>query len=393
MGYRREHGASRGEIARSGRTRGLLRRGTVAGALALTVSLATVGTLSGSAVAGTTFLGGVGTVSAVASTVPMNGDVNPYGVAVVPTSVGRLVARDVLVSNFNNSGNAQGTGTTIVEISPRGARKVFAHIDPRGPAGRACGGVGLTTALAVLRTGWVVVGSLPSTDGTSATATAGCLFVLDRTGRVVRVIRDKRINGPWDMTALDQGDRAVLFVTNVLNGTVAAAGNVVNRGTVVRITLSLDDHQAPDVTDETIIGSGFAERTDPAALVVGPTGVALASNGTLYVADTASNRIAGIPNALHREHSALTGVDVSANGALMGPLGVALAPNGDILTVNAGDGNIVETTPRGAQVATETLDSSGAPPGAGALFGLAVAPDASSLYFVDDATNTLSLLH
>ena len=393
MGYRQEHGTSRIDTDRSCRTRGPLRHGTVAGVLALIVSLATVGTLSGSAVAGTTFLGGVGTVSTVASTVPGNGDVNPYGVVVVPTSAGRLVAGDVLVSNFNNRSNAQGTGTTIVAISPGGARKMFAHIDPKGPAARACGGVGLTTALAVFRKGFVVVGSLPSTDGTSATATAGCLFVLDRNGRVVRVIRDKKINGPWDMTAVDHGDEAALFVTNVLNGTVAAAGNVVNRGTVVRITLSLDDHQAPDVTDETIIGSGFAERTDPAALVVGPTGAALASDGTLYVADTASNRIAAIPNALEREHSALTGVDVSANGALNGPLGVVLAPNGDILSVNAGDGNIVEMTPSGAQVATMMLDSSGDPPGSGALFGLAVAPDGSSLYFVDDATNTLDLLH
>ena len=36
----------------------------------------------------------------------------------------------------------------------------------------------------------------------------------------------------------------------------------------------------------TIIGSGFDERTDPAALVIGPTGLGLAPNGALYVADT-----------------------------------------------------------------------------------------------------------
>jgi hypothetical protein len=391
MGYRRGNTTSRVRSDRSGR--GLLRSGASVVVLALTASLATVVGLGGSAIAGTTFLGGVSTVSTVASTVPANGDINPYGVAVVPTSLGRLVAGDVLVSNFNNSNNLQGTGTTIVEVAPGGARTVFAHIGRNGAAGRACGGVGLTTALAVFRKGWVVVGSLPTTDGTAATATAGCLFVLDRNGRVVRVLRDKHINGPWDMTALDQGNRAVLFVTNVLNGTVAAAGNVVNRGTIVRIALSLDDHQAPRVRGETIVASGFAERTDPAALVVGPTGVALAPDETLYVADTASNRIAAIPDALDRHHSALTGADVSANGALMGPLGVALAPNGNILTVNAGDGNIVETTPSGAQVAMKTLDTSGAPPGSGALFGLAVAPDATSLYFVDDATNTLNLLH
>src|SRR3974390_2826578 len=64
----------------------------------------------------------------IASTVPGNGDVNPYGVAVVRHSAGRLVQGDILVSNFNNSKNLQGTGTTIVQISPGGHRTVFAHI-------------------------------------------------------------------------------------------------------------------------------------------------------------------------------------------------------------------------------------------------------------------------
>jgi DNA-binding beta-propeller fold protein YncE len=227
----------------------------------------------------------------------------------------------------------------------------------------------------------------------SPTATAGCLFVLNSHGVVARVLRGGDINGPWDMTALDQGDRAVLFVTNVLNGTVAAKGAVVNRGTVARIDVALSDDHAPTVRDERIVASGFAEHTDPNALVIGPTGVALAPNGTLYVADTASNRISAIPDALHRRNTAFTGTDVTSNGALNGPLGMALAPNGDILAVNGGDGNIVETTPAGAQVATKLLDSSGMPPGSGALFGLAVAPDGKSLYFVDDATNTLNRLH
>src|SRR5579863_4747074 len=52
------------------------------------------------------------------STVPGKGDVNPYGVAVVPATKGNLTANSVLVSNFNNSANLQGTGTTIDEIGP-----------------------------------------------------------------------------------------------------------------------------------------------------------------------------------------------------------------------------------------------------------------------------------
>ena len=65
---------------------------------------------------------------------------------------------------------------------------------------------------------------------------AGCLLVLGPDGQRARDhLRRAAINGPWDMTAVDHGATATLFVTNVLNGTVAANGDVVNRGTVVRI--------------------------------------------------------------------------------------------------------------------------------------------------------------
>lgn len=61
--------------------------------------------------------------------------------------------------------------------------------------------------------------------------------------------------------------------------------------------------------------------------------------------------------------------------------------------MNAADGLILETTPAGAQVATVTLDATGVPPGSGTLFGLAVTPDSTGVYFVDDGTNTLKILH
>src|SRR5579875_2831002 len=78
------------------------------------------------ATASAAFIGGFSTVSTVTSTVPANGDVNPYGVAVVPRTMGRLTAGHVLVSNFNSSANLQGTGTTIVQIAPNGTQSLFA---------------------------------------------------------------------------------------------------------------------------------------------------------------------------------------------------------------------------------------------------------------------------
>jgi len=330
--------------------------------------------------------------SVVASTVPANGDVNPYGVAVVPRTTGHLVAGNVLVSNFNNQANLQGTGTTIVQVSPAGRRSVFARITPMSLPGRCPGGIGLTTALGVLRRGWVVVGSLPTTDGSAATARAGCLIVLNRWGTPVETFSGGSINGPWDMATVDQGSRATLFVANVLNGTKAAGGMVVHRGTVLRLRLAVM-HRPPQITSSTVIGRGYGERTDPAALVVGPTGLGIARNGTLFVADSVANRIDAIPDAMTRTSAVRIGRMVSSGGALSTPLGLAIAPNGDILTVNGGDGRLVETTQPGHQIAIRWLDRSGSPPGSGALFGLAVRPDQRAVYYVDDATNTLNLLH
>jgi hypothetical protein len=329
-------------------------------------------------------------IRTIGSTVPANGDVNPYGVAVVPVTSGALVKDDILVSNFNNAANLQGTGTTIDEIDAAGKIIVFAALSPASLPGPCPGGIGLTTALVALKSGFVIVGSLPTSDGTAATAQAGCLIVINSTGQPVLTLSGNGINGPWDMTALDLDDAAVLFVTNVLNGTVAANGSVVSQGSVLRIVLSTPHGGVPGEVARTVIASGFEERTDPAALVIGPTGVGLGFDGRLYVADTLQNRIAVIPNAIFRPDNAGAGTTVSQGGALNGPLGLAIAPEGGIITVNAGDGNMVETTPGGKQIEVKAVDVS--QQGAGTLFGLAIAPR-NGVYYVDDGNNTLNLLH
>jgi hypothetical protein len=356
--------------------------------------MAGLGLLAGSASASgfPAFVGPLHKTSVLASTVPGNGDVNPYGVAVVPHSTGDLHRGDVLVSNFNNQANVQGTGTTIVQVTPSGGVSLFAKINRHL---RGCpGGVGLTTALTVLRSGWVIVGSLPTQNGNISGA--GCLIVLDRWGNVRETFKGQGINGPWDMATLDLGNQAVLFVTNVLNGTVAAGGKTVFRGTVLRLVIKIPAFGLPFIWFNTTIGSGFPEALNSSALVIGPTGVGLGAHQVLYVADTLGNRIAAIPNAVFRGFSAGPGFTVTRGHHLNGPLGLVIAPNGNILTVNGGNGKLIEITPFGAQIATRQLDSSvtpGSPPGAGALFGLAVKPGHRAVYYVDDATNTLNLLH
>jgi sugar lactone lactonase YvrE len=335
------------------------------------------------------------TVSKVASTVPANGDVNPYGIVSVPTSVGKLQAGQLLISNFNAresaKENGQGTGTTIVQVSPAGKVSPFATVDAKKLPGPCPGGVGLTTALNILPGGYVVVGSLPTTNGKTATAKYGCLIVLDSEGKTVETIASNDIQGPWDSTAKSEGSKTTLFVSNALNGGAAKGVHTVDNSTVLRIELESGEGQTPKVLNETVIANGIPWVDSAEALVLGPTGLALASDGTLYVASTEGSKIFAISEATTRTAPAAKGGSVLTEGGhLKEPLGMALAPNGNIITSNGGDGNMVETTPAGKQVYVRTADEK---TGAGSLFGLVIAPEGKGIYFVDDGENTLRLLH
>ncbi len=339
----------------------------------------------------TAYLASFATPSTLGSTVPSNGDVNPYGLVLVPSGIGKLHAGELLVSNFNDSANDQGTGTTIDQITTAGKSTLFASIDARRLPGSCPGGVGLTTALNILPGGYVVVGSLPTTNGQSATAEYGCLIVLDSAGNVIKTIAGANIQGPWDSTAVSQGSKTTLFISNALNGGAAKGIHTIDNSTVVRVVLESGEGQPPKVISQQVIANEIPWRDSPEALVVGPTGLALASNGTLYLADTVANSITAIPQAMTRTTPAAKGgTTLTEGGHLKEPLGLVLAPNGDIITTNAGDGNMVETTPSGQQVAAVTADTK---TGAGSLFGLVVAPQGKGVYYVDDGENTLRLLH
>jgi DNA-binding beta-propeller fold protein YncE len=316
----------------------------------------------------------------IVSTVPSNGDVNPYGVAFVPEgfrSGGPLAPGDILVSNFNNSQNLQGTGTTIVNITPGGSVSLFFQGQP---------GLGLTTALGVLRGGFILVGNVPTTDGTSATVQQGSLLVIDRFGHLVTTLANASLlDGPWDLTINDEGSTAQVFVSNVLSGTVT------------RINVFVGDGNF-HILSATQIAHGYTHRTDPNALVVGPTGLAYVPFlNLLYVASTGDNEIFVIPFAGVTNKDEGQGLLVyKDNTHLHGPLGLLIAPNGDLITangdaVNAGgtQNALVEFTPFGKFVAQYQVD-----PGAGGgAFGLAVSGNLFNLRFaaVDDDQNTLDI--
>jgi len=333
------------------------------------------------------------------STITDNGDLNPYAVVVAPASAGKIHKDDVLVDNFNNLSNLQGTGTTIVLYSPGSAKATtFAKL-PQNLA-QCPGGVGLTTAMTMLKSGWIIVGSTPSKDGTTKTKGQGCLIVLDANGQLATVWTGPNINGPWgNMALIDNGNTATLFVSmagfDVPGPEVRDAHGdsvVVNKSTVLRLDLTIADGKPPVIAKQTVIASGLPSQADKDVFMIGPTGLALGAGGVLYVSDTVGNRIIAIDNAATRSESAGAGREVTKDGLLKKPLALAMTPEGHLLACNAKNGQLVEIDPAtGKQLYAQWIDTNQAqsPPGNGDLFGIAMTPDGKGFYYVEDDVNTL----
>ena len=334
------------------------------------------------------------------STITDNGDLNPYAVIVAPVSAGKVAAGDVLVDNFNDVSNLQGTGTTIVDYSPATRKTtLFAKLPQHDP--RCPGGVGLSTAMTMLKSGWIIVGSTPSTDGTTRTKGDGCLLVLDPNGNVVTAWSGPNIDDPWgNMATVDDGTTAQLFISMAgfdlqgpnVKDPVTGAPPIVRKAIVLRLDLDVPDGKPPVIRRQTVIADGLPEQADFDNFLFGPTGVALGPDGTLYVSDGVGNRIVKIPDAATRTTSDGTGATLTSGGLLHNPLSLIMIPNGHLLTCNGLNGQIVEIDPAsGTQIYAQWLDVDQAqqPPGNGDLFGVAVKPDGSGLYYVEDDTNEL----
>jgi hypothetical protein len=332
----------------------------------------------------------------VSSTSPANGDLNPYGVAFVPQGFpsGEIIsAGDVLVSNFNDTNNCQGQGTTIIQYTPNNPSDSVAspntatefYVSPQ---------LGLSTALGVLKGGFVIVGNVPSGPEIAgmcdSTPSGGNLQVIDRHGTLVATLTDYVggfYDSPWDLTiANDKGNSAQLFVSNVLTGTVARLDLAVSASTVT-------------IQHSHIIAQGYPHGPNSAAFVLGPTGLALDQSGNLFVASTADNTIYKVSNASKLVPPAPVNLGTIAfsDPHLRGPLALVFSPIGTLLTANgdavnddpAHPSEIVEFTTAGVFIREFNIEAT-----EGGAFGLATMttigfPIVFNFAAVDDITNSV----
>jgi DNA-binding beta-propeller fold protein YncE len=181
----------------------------------------------------------------------------------------------------------------------------------------------------------------------------------------------------------DHGNHALIFVSNVLNGTVS------------RLDVSVGA-KGLTLQSKTMVAWGYPHVPNAAALILGPTGLAFDENtDTLFVASTADNTIYAVAHAGSRTSPATRGAVAFADSHLRGPLALRLAPNGDLLTANGDAVNadvlhpseIVEFTTWGQFVREYNVDSS-----QGGAFGLDTLPEGPFNYAViDDVTNSVTV--
>ncbi len=237
------------------------------------------------------------------TTEPANGDLDPSGLAVVPAGFpggGLIHAGEYLVSNFNNSTNTPGTGTTIVAIKP-GQNPATAPVFFTSQAG------GLDESLTVLKSGFVIVGNVPTTDGTIG---PGSLQIINRFGQVVQTLSDANTNsnlfdGPWASAVNDKGNTVQLFVSNVESGAitrinfkvvkkhghanlkVASTTQIASGYTVMTAARSVPSTNVYVQTNLVSDGAVPAQQTD--ANLLDPWGLSFTTTGPFWVSDQAAD--------------------------------------------------------------------------------------------------------
>ena len=348
-----------------------------------------------------TSLAKAGKITTIGSTLdPINGDQNPYGLAIAPKAAGLITAGDLVVCNFNNGNsgptpNTQGLGTTIIGLHPA--------------AGSTPYGIAQSADLQ----GCDALILLPDDSISAAAWTASLNPLVSASGVVGTPFSSDTFASPWGeaYAPATATQPAALYVSNAPtdNNNTNTAGGTIDR-------ISLDGDAQTAITE---IATGFCSSGSP-GMIYGPAGVTYdTTNDTLYVVDTSSASVIAIegvsnvgkdgvlvagqctgtttPTAVPTfSGPSMASARVIAHGAPFNtPLSAALLTDGDLVVANA---DIGLTTP--GATTNLLIEVSPLVPGGfvgqplqldattpGALFGLAATVDAQGnqvIYFNDD---------
>jgi hypothetical protein len=312
----------------------------------------------------------------IGSTVdPKFGQLNPYGLTVAPATTGDFTSGDLVVCNFNDKANVQGTGFTIVALHPAPGSKPTLVSHSKTLLG--CDALALG----------------PADDIWAAAFAANDNPVISASGMLEDNIKGKPFDHPFGQ-----------IFAQPTTGSPAFYESNAGDGTVVRINLG-------SKFTYDVIAKGFAVNHGKPGSIFGPSGLAYdASGDTLYIVDGTNNtvvafsKVSSIPSGgITVEKGGMTFKGPAAGDArlvfagkpLNGPISSALLPNGNLVVGNTSNPNgkniMVELSPSGKLLDTRNVDKGAA----GSIFGMVATGtnDANTkLYFNDDNHNDLRVL-
>jgi hypothetical protein len=303
---------------------------------------------------------------------PVTLDVNPYGLDIAPASSGLIHRGDLVVCDFNDSANVQGTGNAIIALAPV-AGSSPRHITDSSTL------LGCTENVQTNEgTIWVTAFQAPDVE------------LVSPGGTLLSTLSGTPFNAPFGITlAKDDGAHGVkvFYESDVVDGTI------------VRIRVS------PSGTTSEVIATGFAVNHGVPGTELGPGGLQYESqHDRLYVVDGANNTVVALR---HVSTIPAGGITVNPNGTsfsgpfahrgrlvfsgnpLNAPISSALFPNGNVAIGNTGNPNgfnlMVEITPHGKVAFVRNVDNGAS----GAIFGMTASGGRDvKLYFNDDNSNT-----
>jgi hypothetical protein len=322
-------------------------------------------------------LGFLKTKTTIASTVdPINGDQNPYGLAIAPagtTAGGIEQPGDLIVCNFNNSANVQGQGTTIEDIKP-----VAGSTPTR-----------MTQSASLLGCDAIAIG--PTGNPWLADYTADDNPIVKPTGALAVSLTNAALKAPWGQAF--SGTAGATFSSAFYESNAAD-------GSIVRIDITSNGF----VYDT--IATGFSVNGGQPGNILAPAGLTYnPANDTLYIVDSNVNKVIAIKNVTQVPADGIQATDTvaattfagsSASSAsvlyagspLNAPISAALLYNGALVVGNTANNLLVEISPSGTILDTVSVDSGAA----GAIFGIAAEGTSTAttqIFFNDDNTNSV----
>lgn len=333
------------------------------------------------------------------------GDSNPYGLAIVPSTVvntstvgssGLVISPgDLIVCNFNSSaGNGVGLGTTVEDLKPMPGSKPVRIAQSSSLAG--------CNSLAVNPTkGFIWAAAYTANDNP----------VVTPTGSVTTSVTSSYMwNEPWGQVFGSPTEAMGSTATAPSAFYVSDAGD----GSIVQALVSASPAKY------TKIITGFPVSVSKTYGILAPAGLTYdPSSDTLYVVSSDTNSVLAfsavstyVANGVNINFSSgsstggyypttmasaftFSGPDAAnakviySGSPLNYPISSALLYNGDLIVGNTGDNTMVEISPSTmAVVGTKVVDSNSP----GAIFGIATSGTSlatQKIYFNDDNTNSV----